>query len=125
MIIFVAKVIGKIVASFPGVQYGQLHYQQLECAKIQALKCNKGSFDAYMSVTLLMRQELQWWIDTVETQSYVISHCNTEITMCTDACTETSGWGAHIGELTTRGNFCTIRFCIYFQLHQCCRVVSH
>ncbi len=25
--------------------------------------------------------------------------------MCTDACTETSGWGADIGELTTRGIF--------------------
>ncbi len=55
---FVAKVIGKIVASLPEVQYGQLHYRQLECAKIEALKCNKGSFDAYMSVTLPMRQNL-------------------------------------------------------------------
>ncbi len=48
---FVAKVICKFVASFPGVQYGQLHYRQLECAKIQSLKCNKGNFDAYMSDT--------------------------------------------------------------------------
>ncbi len=53
-----------------------------------------------------MRQDLQLWIDTVETQSNVISHGYPEITMCTtDTCRETSGWGAHVEELTTRGTF--------------------
>ncbi len=52
-----------------------------------------------------MRQNLQWWIATVETQSNVISHGNPEITMCTDACTEISDQEADIGKLTTRGTF--------------------
>ena len=34
---FVARVIGKIVSSLPGVDFGRLHYRSLECDKIQAL----------------------------------------------------------------------------------------
>jgi UDP-galactopyranose mutase len=44
----VAKVIGLIVSTFFAVQYGKLHYRQLEQGKILALKRFKGNYDTYM-----------------------------------------------------------------------------
>lgn len=41
-----AQVIGKLVVSFPGVLWGPLYYRQLEKVKSDALKKNKGDFDA-------------------------------------------------------------------------------
>ena len=39
-----AEVIGLIVSSFPGVEYGPLYYRSLEQDKTQALRENKGNF---------------------------------------------------------------------------------
>ena len=44
----VARVIGKIVSSFPGTSYGPLYYGALDRDKTHALKLNKGNFDAQM-----------------------------------------------------------------------------
>ncbi|XP_022804977.1 uncharacterized protein LOC111342193 [Stylophora pistillata] len=41
-----AKVVGKLVAAFPGCLYGSLHYRCLESDKTAALKEAKGDFDA-------------------------------------------------------------------------------
>ncbi len=86
---FLAKVIGKIVATFTGVHYGQLHSRQLECTKIKALKWNKGNFDAYVSVTLPVREDLQWWIDTVETIGD--QHCRS-LLLCYSSLSYTSSY---------------------------------
>ena len=47
----VAKVIGKIVSSFPGVMHGPLYYRALEKSKTQALREEKGNFEATMSLS--------------------------------------------------------------------------
>ena len=47
----VTHVIGLIVSSFPGVQYGELYYRYLEQDKIQALQDNRGDYDAPMSLS--------------------------------------------------------------------------
>ena len=39
---FVAKVIGKAVSALPGVEFGRLHYRDLERVKIYALSAKKG-----------------------------------------------------------------------------------
>jgi hypothetical protein len=44
-----AKVIGKIVAVFPGSLYGPLHYRRLEQDKIMALKKSRGDYDTFYS----------------------------------------------------------------------------
>ena len=46
-----AKVIGKIVASFPAVMYGPLHCKQLEKEKKTALIQNAGRFDRRMTLS--------------------------------------------------------------------------
>ena len=63
----VASVIGKIVASFPGVTYGPLCYRDLEKTKSSALKVANGDFDEKMSLPPLAKKELQWWVNNVET----------------------------------------------------------
>ena len=40
-----ARLIGKLVSSFPGVAYGPLFYRDLEMAKTEALKLKRGNYD--------------------------------------------------------------------------------
>ena len=56
----VAKLTGLIVASFSAVEYGKLHYQNLEKAKISALKQSKGYYDSVMAITDNVHCELDW-----------------------------------------------------------------
>ena len=41
-----AQAIGRMVASFPGVQYGQLFYRRCDNLKNEALKVHKGNYAA-------------------------------------------------------------------------------
>ena len=63
----VAEVIGKMVASFPGVQLGPLYYRQLENDKIKALRENYGNFDTPMVISGTARADLKWWINNIQT----------------------------------------------------------
>lgn len=47
----VAKIIGKFVASEPGVKYAPLYYKTPEIDKDQALKRSRGNFDVYMRLS--------------------------------------------------------------------------
>ena len=49
----VAQIIGMMVACFPGVEYAQIFYRQLEIDKIAALKLYKGDFDMPMQLSAL------------------------------------------------------------------------
>ena len=44
----VAQLIGMMVSCFPGVEYGELFYRQLEIEKAAALKTTNGDFDQTM-----------------------------------------------------------------------------
>ncbi len=56
----IARIIGKIVASFPGVMYRPVYYQELERDKTLALERAKGNFDAPMVVSPEPKRELEW-----------------------------------------------------------------
>ena len=47
----VARLLGLMTSSFPGVMYGALHYRALEMDKTCALKQNKGNFDRPMTLS--------------------------------------------------------------------------
>ena len=68
-----AHVIGLIVSSLPGVQFGELHYRQLEINKTSALASNKGNYDAIMQLTPFCKVELTWWIEHIETTHKAIT----------------------------------------------------
>ena len=88
----VARVIGKIVASFPAVQYGPLFYRELEKDKIQALKANKGHFDRKMELSTEAKQELQWWVENIHTAFAPIQRKKADLELRSDA--SGAGWGA-------------------------------
>jgi hypothetical protein len=54
-----AKLIGQLVASFPGVVWGPLYYRELETLKTQALKRNKGNYEASVALTNDAKREIE------------------------------------------------------------------
>ena len=55
-----ATLIGKMVASEPGMQYAPLYYRDLEHIRDNELKSNRGNFDAKMKVGNEIREIIQW-----------------------------------------------------------------
>ena len=90
----VARVIGKIVSSFPGIMYGPLYYRELENDKSLAAKTNKGNFNASMAISPEAQMELKWWVNNVECSLNVLAHVQPQHQITTDA--SLSGWGACI-----------------------------
>ena len=85
----VTQVIGQMVACFSAVEYGKLHYRQLE--RTHALKVNHGNYDAMMQITMFMKTELSWWIDNLTSQVRHILSEPATIIIHTDA--SLCGWG--------------------------------
>jgi len=87
----VARVLGLIVSSFSAVEFGLLHYRDIESEKIQALEISKGNFDAEMTISEAMRVQLHWWHTEIFAQKRLISRQKPHITLQSDASLE--GWG--------------------------------
>jgi len=100
----VARVIGMIVASFPGVMHGPLYYRNLEGTKTNALKHNAGKYDNTMSLSNLVAiSDLNWWIDKISNSYNKISHGLPDHTLTTDA--SLKGWGASYNNTSTGGTW--------------------
>jgi len=98
-----AKLIGNLVAAFPGVEFGPLHYREMERKKSTELKQNKGDFNKIMYLTDEIYEELDWWIGNVRIANRKIDHGQPEITIRTDA--SKLGWGATSQGETTGGRW--------------------
>lgn len=98
-----ARIIGKIVSSFPGVMYGPLYYRNLERDKTLALKHNNGNFEADMVFSPKAREELEWWVNNVLNSYKPISHGKPTMTLTTDA--SKMGWGAVCDGVSSGGNW--------------------
>ena len=73
----VAQVIGKVIATFPAVEYGPLYYRSMERDKIAALRQNRGHFDRKMKLlSLEAKEELKWWMNNVSMASSPIVRKN-------------------------------------------------
>ena len=88
---FVARVIGKIVSSLPGAEFGKLHYRNLECDKIRALVLNRGDYDGKMQLSVLAKEDLLWWVKNVQQAYRRIIHAPITYVFQTDA--SDTGWG--------------------------------
>lgn len=98
-----AEVIGLIVSSFPGVEYGPLYYRSLEQDKTQALRENKGNFSGLVILSEQSISDLMWWMHNVSSSSKPISHQEPDITLQTDASMQ--GWGGVRREQKTGGRW--------------------
>ena len=103
----VATVVGKMVASFPGVEYGQLFYRLLDNEKAQALKINRGNFEAKMTVSHQAKMDLTWWVDNIMTTYKKVSQAPPTLTVYSDA--SRLGWGGVFGENKTGGALVSVR----------------
>ena len=99
----VAKVLGLLTSSLPGVLYGPLHYRSLEMNKTQALNSHQGNFDSIMALSGEAVADLQWWINSVEETSKPVKQRETQITMTTDA--SKKGWGCSVEGTSTGGSW--------------------
>ena len=81
--------------------YGPLHFRVTEHERSEALNQKAGNFDAMMSLTPQARNELQWWVNSIDTAVNEINRPERQIIIRTDASTQ--GWGCAIDDLTTRG----------------------
>ena len=97
----VAQLVGTLVSSLPGVQFGKLHYRNLEIEKNLALRQHKGNYEALISQSPSAKEELAWWIKNVDQAFNPISHSNHAIEIRTDA--SKKGWGVYHGGDTTQG----------------------
>ena len=88
-----------MTASFPAVKYGPLHFQDLEHCKNEKVKLSKGNYDATIQFTSEAKQEVQWWIDSIELAYNNIYHDNPSLSLTTDA--SKVGSGATIASIRT------------------------
>ena len=129
----VAVVIGKLVASCPGVHVGPLFYRQIENEKTTFLKIHYGNFDAKMVLSPTARSDLQWWVDNIETVSKPISQGNPSCSLHTDASLQ--GWGAVFHDQSSGGRWtpdkatqhinCLELKAAYLGLQSFCKNLSH
>ena len=101
----VAKVLGLLTSSLPGVLYGPLHYRSLEMDKTQALKSHQGNFDSIMALSGEAVADLQRWINSVQETSKPVKQRETQITMTTNA--SKKGVGVLCGGYLSRGRMDT------------------
>ena len=93
--------LGNIVANFPVVTYGPLHYRHLEREKITGLKYHEGNFEGKIRLSAKAKAEIQWWINNNDNSCHHINISNPDITIYTDA--SLTGWGITDGISPSRG----------------------
>ena len=90
----IASFLGTLVSSFPGVQFGPLHYRHIEADKERNLKLNQGNFDAPMILSCDSLEEIRWWSSNIQSSSRKIHHSSPDVVIHTDA--SKTGWGAQV-----------------------------
>ena len=99
------QLVGTLVSSLLGVQFGKLHYRKLEIEDNVALKeqCLKGNYEALISLSPSVKEDLAWWIEIVDKAFNPISHGNPVIETRTDA--SKKGWGVYFDGDITQGSW--------------------
>ena len=88
-----AQIIGKLVASEPGVQYAALYYKPLEIQRDFELKLSKGDFDSHIILSQKSKDCLQWWIDNLATAFRPLERSQPSRVIEYDS--SLTGYGAH------------------------------
>ena len=90
-ILNLAKIVGLMVASLPGVQYGKLFYRQCDIFKSLVLKQKYGNFDATIVINEACLQDLKWWNENIEHENRKIMTEKPTIFLESDA--SRTAWG--------------------------------
>ena len=102
---FLAKLIGKIIATFPASNHAQLHYCALDRLKVKALKIHKDNWSSKLVLSHSALTQIQWWFDNVFTSKLSKSLHSTPPTckIFCDACN--TGWGSVVNCVEKKGAF--------------------
>ena len=99
----IAELVGKMVATFPGVEFAPLFYRRIENEKSKALKISKGNYQAIMSLSDKAKGDIQWWIENIDKAFKPIFKTSYSIVMQTDA--SNIGWGGNLNGVRTGGQW--------------------
>ena len=97
----VAKLVGTMISYLPGIEFGKLHYRQLEHCKIKALQNANGNYEAKMTLSADALCDVQWWLQNVQSQTSFILKPTPSIVISTDSCG--TMWGAVRDSFKTGG----------------------
>ena len=95
----VARVLGKIVSSFPGVMHRALYHRHINHDKTSALRNNRWNFGRCMSLMANAKLEFEWSTANVMTANNVTTRDPPSCELTTDASNER--WGAVYGTQST------------------------
>ena len=98
----VSEILGIMNAYSVAVPLGSMYCKRLEIEKIQALKINKGNYDASMNISEKVKCDFDWWYANVNSIKSPIQRAAPSIEMFTDASLKI-GWGAVFGNVKTGG----------------------
>lgn len=74
-----AQLIGTMVSNFPAVEYGPLHYRNLERDKTSALRKNQGNYLGKLELSPKCATDINWWIDNIDCAYREVSHGNPNV----------------------------------------------
>ena len=81
-----ACLIGQLIAAFPGVMHGPLHYRALERYKASAIKAKKSNWEAKITLCENCVREIEWWIQNLPTaHDVILSHGSPSLVITKDA----------------------------------------
>ena len=99
----VAKLLGKMTSSFPGVKYGPLHYRCLDMDKTAALTKAAGNYNSYMKISEGGLKDIEWWLDNILSSYNHFSLPDPTLLITTDACD--TGWGGKFKDREAHGGW--------------------
>lgn len=100
-----AQVIGKMVASQPGVPFAPLYYKNLENEKNKFLKINWGDYDSDIILSSESKETLNWWITNLLDCENKVEKGKPDIVLLSDS--SGFGWGGvnQTNNTTTSGHW--------------------
>ena len=102
-IMSVSRLVGTMVAYLPAMKFGKLHYRALERDKIVGLRKHHGNFNSQISLSSRANQNIQWWLDNVNSSGCEIDKLEYDLEMFCDASRE--GYGCRLGHQTIGGRW--------------------
>ena len=112
----ISRLVGKMVASFPGVALGRLYYRQLDVEKSRALKKSRGNYNSLMCLSNVARTDLYWWLKSLDSSQVTITNHIANHVLHTDA--SNLGYGGHSGTKSFSGQWDSVQMNLHINLKE-------
>lgn len=104
-----ARILGKLVATCPAIQYGWLYTKAMETEKLKALEKVNGDYNSTMNISDAIKADVKWWITNIPIGEKFFRPTNFEKVIFTDA--SDKGWGATDGVNSFHGVWLVHQLC--------------